>query len=113
MKTFHLVSALAFAACLGTAVIASGCDDSSSSDTPHDPPKDSGVADTLPSNDGGNPNDGSTGNDGSPADSGPPSCYTNPQNHFEIINACTDAQAFDKKPSLPLLLPDGSLPPLP
>ncbi len=46
---------------------------------------------------------------------GPPdaSCFTNPQTHYEIINACTNAQAVDKKPNLPLLLPDGGLPPLP
>ena len=111
MKTFHMVSALAFAACLSTAVIAAGCDNSSS-DTPHDPAKDSGPADTSTTGDSGM-GDGGVIGDGGTADSGPPSCYTNPQNHFEIINACTDAQAFDKKPSLPLLLPDGALPPLP
>lgn len=40
-------------------------------------------------------------------------CYLNPQTHIEIINACTDAQAVDKTPVLPLLHPDGTLPPLP
>jgi hypothetical protein len=46
---------------------------------------------------------------------GPPdaSCFTNPTTHYEIINACTNAQFVDKNPTLPLLLPDGGLPPLP
>ncbi len=109
MKTFRLLTALAFATCLGTAAIAAGCD--SSSDTPHDPAKDSGPADTSTSSDGNTSTDGNMNGDG--GDSAARDCFTNPQNHFEIINACTDAQAFDKKPSLPLLLPDGALPPLP
>lgn len=46
---------------------------------------------------------------------GPPdaSCFTNPTTHYEIINACTNAQFVDKHPNLPLTLPDGGLPPLP
>jgi len=40
-------------------------------------------------------------------------CYTNPTTSYEIINACTDAGYVDKSPTLPLLLPDGGLPPLP
>ena len=65
---------------------------------------------------GGNGN--GTPGDARPADApmtGPPdaSCFMNPQTHYEIINACTNAQAVDKQPNLPLLLPDGGLPPLP
>jgi hypothetical protein len=41
------------------------------------------------------------------------SCFTNPTTHNEIINACTTAQKIYKDPTLPLLNPDGSLPPLP
>ena len=41
------------------------------------------------------------------------SCFANPTTHLEIINACTTAQAIDKTPVLPLLRPDGTLPPLP
>lgn len=41
------------------------------------------------------------------------SCFTNPQTHVEIINACTTAEKIDRQPVLPLLRPDGSLPPLP
>jgi hypothetical protein len=52
-----------------------------------------------------------------PADApeGPPdaSCFTNPQTHREIINACTTAQSQDKHPTLPLQYSDGGLPPLP
>ncbi len=44
---------------------------------------------------------------------GAPDCFENPQTHLEIINACTDAEAVDRDPVLPLLEPDGSLPPLP
>jgi hypothetical protein len=46
-------------------------------------------------------------------DSGTPACFVNPKTHQEIINACTDAEFIDKTPVLPLLLPDGGLPPLP
>jgi hypothetical protein len=52
-----------------------------------------------------------------PPDAGPvltaSGCYLNPQTSLEIINACTDAGFVDKSPELPLLLPDGGLPPLP
>jgi hypothetical protein len=93
-------------------------------------------------NSSGNPTDnGSTGSDAStpspspttqpeagvtilpdgsvvPNEAAPPSpdasdCFTNPKTHFEIINACTSAQKIAKSPSLPLLLPDGGLPPPP
>ena len=40
-------------------------------------------------------------------------CFENPTTHAEIINACTTAQRVIKKPNLPLLRPDGTLPPLP
>lgn len=41
------------------------------------------------------------------------SCFTNPQTHNEIINACTTAQKIFKDSTPPLLNPDGSLPALP
>lgn len=41
------------------------------------------------------------------------SCFTNPQTHEEIINACTTAQKIYKDSNPPLLEADGSLPPLP
>lgn len=40
-------------------------------------------------------------------------CYDNPTTHFEIINACTDADKITRNPSLAKLLPDGGLPALP
>jgi hypothetical protein len=41
-------------------------------------------------------------------------CFTNPTTYFEIINACTDAEAIDKVVDLsPMSLPDGGLKPLP
>ena len=41
------------------------------------------------------------------------SCFENPQNNDEIINACTTAQKIYKDSTPPLLLPDGGLPALP
>jgi len=46
-------------------------------------------------------------------DAGAPDCYTAPKSYVELINACTDAEKVAKNPSLPLLGPDGGLPPLP
>ena len=61
------------------------------------PKKDAGVADSAPT-----------------ADAAPDaSCFTNPQTHYEIINACTNAQQIYKNSHPPLLGSDGSLPPLP
>jgi len=50
-----------------------------------------------------------------PGDAGEPdaACFTNPQTHNEIINACTDAQKIEITTTPPLLNDDGSLPPLP
>ena len=45
-----------------------------------------------------------------PADA---ACFTNPQTHKEIINACTTAQQIFKDSHPPLTQPDGSLPQLP
>lgn len=47
------------------------------------------------------------------ADTTDASCFMNPQTHVEIINACTTAEKIDRQPVLPLLNPDGTLPPLP
>ena len=52
--------------------------------------------------------------DGGPGGDAGPDCVMSPANtHLDIINACTNAQHVDKRPTLPLLNPDGSLPPLP
>lgn len=45
-----------------------------------------------------------------PADA---SCFTNPTTHYEIINACTNAQKIYKTTRPPLQSADGTLPPLP
>jgi hypothetical protein len=91
---------------MSASLVVVGCDNSSS-DAPHD---------AVDSGNGGH-DTGVIGNDGGSdggSDAAPePDCFTNPKNHFEIINACTDAAKIDKKPVLPLLQPDGSLPPLP
>ena len=84
MRAILLASMLALVACGGS--------NNGAFDAPVQP--DAGVADAPP---------------------GPPdaSCFTNPTTHYEIINACTNAQFVDKHPNLPLTLPDGGLPPLP
>ena len=65
---------------------------------------------------GGCGDDGNTKKDaGVQQDAGAPdaSCFTNPQTHYEIINACTTAQKI-YKPGRPVLEnADGSLPALP
>ena len=116
MKTFARLPFFA-AATLLTGFLGSGaiaaCDDSS--DGVHENPPDSSTADTSVTpppppgtTDGGS--DTGTLPDGAPL---PDDCVVNPTTHLEIINACTDASKFDKKPTLPLLLADGGLPPLP
>ena len=89
-----------------SAVALLACDDSSA------------VKETNPTTDSGGPQPGlDSGNpqpgDGGGADGGPSDCFTSPKTHFEIINACTDAVKLAKNPTLPLLYPDGGLPPLP
>lgn len=42
-----------------------------------------------------------------------PACVMNPMTHVEIINACTNADTFDKMPFYPMLAPNGMLPALP
>ena len=72
------------------------------------------VKETAP--DAGGRDSGDTASDGSVTtdggDAAPTDCFTNPQTHFEIINACTTATRIAKNPTLPSLLPDGGLPPL-
>jgi hypothetical protein len=75
------------------------------------------VKEVNPRTDSGGPAQGDSGGplpgtDGGP-DGAPSDCYLNPTTHFEIINACTDAVKLTKNPTLPLLYPDGGLPPLP
>jgi hypothetical protein len=107
MKAIGLALALAL---LGApAVMLAACDDSSSAikETPVTPTPTGGggtpVVEAGPGTDGS-----TTGDSGGPSD-----CVMNPQTHLEIINACTDAVKITKNPTLPLLLPDGGLPPLP
>lgn len=104
-RTKAVCLALALLGASAMAVVA--CDDSSSAvkETPVTTPDGGGV---MPVAEAGPGTDGSTG-----VDSGPSDCVMNPHTHLEIINACTDAVKITKNPTLPLLLPDGGLPPLP
>lgn len=64
----------------------------------------------------GCPGDGGPAEDPTPDLAAPApdlGCTRAPRTHVEILNACTDAQSVDKRPVLPLLRPDGTLPPLP
>lgn len=82
------------------------CDDSNAVKE-QNPARDSGLPPGI------NP-DGGLLPDGAPIpDGGPTDCVMNPKTHEEIINACTDAVKITKNPTLPLLYPDGGLPPLP
>lgn len=63
--------------------------------------------------DGGVTVDASSPMDSSVDAAVPEDCYTNPKTYLELINACTDAEKIEKKPALPLLKSDGTLPPLP
>ena len=86
------------------------CDDSSNAVKEVTPTGDSGA---LPGADSGGPMPGADGGGPTLPDGAPSDCFMNPKTHFEIINACTDAVKITKNPTLPLLLPDGGLPPLP
>src|SRR5262245_44748217 len=97
MTTGRMVAGVA-AAALWCALVA--CTDSTGV---HETPD--GGSTTNPTSDGGRTPEG--GGEGSG------DCYTHPQNHVELLNACTDSQPFDKTPNLPLLLSDGGLPLLP
>ena len=106
-----MVCAIASAAC-AAAMLAMACE---TSDVPHDNPAQldaqSNADTSVAPNDAGVTvlPDGAVTHDDSAV---PPvsDCYVNPKTHFEIINACTDAQKIDKHPALPLLLPDGGRP---
>ncbi len=97
--------ALAVLACVAGGALAA-CD-GENSNAVKEPirPVDSGI---LPLQDSAIPTDGALLPDGAPSD-----CVLNPKTHEEIINGCTDAVRITKNPTLPLLLPDGGLPPLP
>jgi hypothetical protein len=63
----------------------------------------------------GCPDSSPTMNDPAATDLATPdlACIVHPQTHIEFLNACTTAQSVDKRPVLPLLRADGTLPPLP
>jgi hypothetical protein len=76
-------------------------------------PSDSGATSATSSSSGSSTSSGMGGDGGGGAGVGVSDCFSNPMTHVEIINACTDAEKVDKVVKLPLLEPDGSLPPLP
>jgi hypothetical protein len=107
MKTPKLLIGLALTLVVGGAVLVVACDDSGSA-VKENPVQPTGDGAASPGIDAAGPGaDGSAGVDGGPSD-----CVQNPHTHDEIINACTDAVKITKNPTLPLLLPDGGLPPL-
>lgn len=106
MRPIHAFALALFLGTTGVATILAACDgDSSAVKEQLTPGGDSGPitltqdgAVITPMQDGG--------------DSGPTDCVQNPQTHEEIINGCTTATRVTKNPTLPLLLPDGDLPPI-
>ena len=80
---------------------------------------DNAVHENVPKDSGTTTGDSATNTDGGTVvitgDSGIAyDCFAgDAQTYEEIINACTSATKVDKHPTLPLLLPDGGLPPLP
>lgn len=102
-----LLGVMLLAASAAATLAMAACDDSSNAVKETLPGKDSGAA---PAADGGplTTTDGGPLPDGAPGD-----CVQNPKTHEEIINGCTDAVKITKNPHLPLLAPDGGLPPLP
>lgn len=102
-RRFALVSVTLLVASLA---VLSACTDDNA--VHENVPKDSGTTTGDSSN-----NDGGTviitGDSGIAYD-----CFAgDAQTYEEIINACTSATKIDKHPTLPLLLADGGLPPLP
>lgn len=91
---FVLCGAIAVSACDGQTPSDSGSTSSSSAS----------------SSSGG---EGGAGGAGGAGGNGGANCVSDPKTHIEIINACTDAEKVDKVVKLPLLNPDGTLPPLP
>jgi len=109
MKTQNVMGFALGGLAIATSILYVACDSSSAVKEPT-PVADSGIlADgaPIPVAEGGPLPDGALP-DGAPSD-----CFVNPKTHLEIINACTDAVKITKNPSLPLLLTDGGLPPLP
>lgn len=102
IKLAGIVMLLAATAVAGSMV---ACDDDGNAVKEPTPGVDSGPG---PGTDSGPNPDGGPLPDGAPGD-----CVQNPTTHEEIINACTDAVKITKNPTLPLLSPDGGLPPLP
>jgi hypothetical protein len=100
------------AAMTGTGVVA--CDDSSNAvKEPVKPTSEGGGPSTPGVDGGGGPQPGTDGGGPTLPDGAPSDCFMNPKTHLEIINACTNAVKITKNPTLPLLLPDGGLPPTP
>lgn len=98
---------LFFAAPLVIALFSVACDDGGlPSDTTSSSSSSSSTSSSTSSSSTSTSSSTSSGDGG-------PDCVMNPMTHIEIINACTDAEQVDKAPVLPLLEPDGGLPPLP
>ncbi|HSO40754.1 MAG TPA: hypothetical protein VLT33_49855 [Labilithrix sp.] len=105
MKNKSRVGAVLGAIAMATSLVYLACDSSDNAVKEQNPTLDSGkLGDGAPVPDAGPSPDGALP-DGD--------CFPNPTTHFEIINACTDAVKITKNPTLPLLLADGGLPPLP
>ncbi|APR84048.1 Hypothetical protein A7982_09397 [Minicystis rosea] len=109
-RAIVVLSALALTAALANACGEALPSDTTSTSSSGDTSSSSSASSSGTGGAGGSSTTSSTGTGGT---GGAPDCVTNPTTHVEIINACTDAQQIDSMPVLPLLQPDGGLPPLP
>jgi hypothetical protein len=115
MRARTLLAGIAGAAAVVFSIAMAAC---SNSNAPTENNPDSGSSSSSSSSSSGGSSGSSSGSSSSGGtdggqDSGP-NCFSGtPTTYLEIINACTDAAFVDKHPTLPLLQPDGGLPPLP
>lgn len=93
----------------GVIIYTTACDDSSTVKEPTGTSSSSSGNQGSTTSSSGDPNNLDAGMlpDGAPKD-----CFDNPVSHFQLINACTNADRVDRKPTLQKLLADGGLPPL-
>lgn len=101
-----LGAALSLVACEGASSTASTVTDAGTQETDVD----AGTSTATPTDDA---DAGSTSREDAGSEGDASDCYADPKTYLEIINACTDAEKIDKRPTLPLLRADGSLPDLP
>jgi hypothetical protein len=113
MNTKTAISMIAALTLGAAAIVFAACSDDNSTAV-KEPSPDAGQSSSSGSSGTGTSSGGTSsgGTSSGGTSGGPGDCVQNPTTHLEIINACTNATKFAKNPTLPMLLPDGGLPPL-